>query len=306
MTAHTVDNRKGQALAKKNSRKKEKGRSVLLWIIVIVMLSVAGYQMYSGAYLKKIGIPGIFELEFGERAPQPVPQEPTPTPGGGVTVKPPIPTELPPLPEGLVIFNANEWHEQVISGKKEIVCKPQTELNVDLRKVGIGIEDPIVERLLTYSKPQHDALEIEYEFTRGTEIGVHFLVHGFRKDHTNFIRLDEYEEGCVFLRVKPMAIDEGTNTDDSPAVSFGLKLRQGDTWFWDSTHHSSSNAKVYEQSGWRDIRIPIRPYLDQMRMVSSTVSEPLRLEQLLIIFGDMYASPRRGRFWLNVIVLVKK
>ena len=54
----------------------------------------------------------------------------------------------PPLPPGLVIFGANEWHEQVISGKKEIVCKPQTELNVNLRKVGIGMEDAIVERHL--------------------------------------------------------------------------------------------------------------------------------------------------------------
>ncbi len=211
----------------------------------------------------------------------------------------------PPLPPGLVIFNANEWHEQVISGKKEIVCKPQTELNVDLRKVGIGMEDAIVERCMTYSKPQSNALEIEYKFASNTEICVHFLIHGFRKDPIRLVSLDEYEEGYIFLRVNPMHINDGTDTDDSSAISFGFKLLQGDTWFWDNTHYSSSNGKLYERYGLCDIRIPIKPYLDQMRMASPIVSGPLRLQQLLIIFGDNYASSFRGRFWLNAIILVK-
>lgn len=290
-------------MAKKKNNKKEKWHLVLRWIIVILVIVVVGYQFYLGAIFKTIGIPGIFIIEFE------VPTPPKPTPP-----KPTTPKSTPPkskLPEGLVIFNAYEWYEQGVSGKKEIVCKPQAELNVELRKVSVSMTDPTVEQRLTYSKPQNDALEIKYKFSSGTEIGVHFLVHGFRKDPTNFVHLKEYEEGYILLRVKPMDIDDANNddannTDDYPAVSFGLKLRQGDTWFWDETHHSCSNANLHEQSGWRDIRLPIKPYSDQMRIVSSTVSEPLRLEQLLMIFGDTYASPRRSHFWLNAIVLVKK
>lgn len=213
---------------------------------------------------------------------------------------------FPPPPTGLVIFDADQWHEEVVSGKKEIVCQSQTGLNVTLQKVGIGMDDATVERCLTYSKPKKNALGIEYEFTGGKEIGAHFLIHGFRKDPSNFIRLDEYGEGYVFLRVKPMSIGDATNTDDYSAVSFGLKLEQGKTSLWDNKSYSCARGKRYWLSGWHDIQIPIKPYLDKMRNISSTVSEPLRLEQIMMIYGDTYASPRRGQLWLNAIMLVKK
>lgn len=211
---------------------------------------------------------------------------------------------LPRMPQGLVIFDANEWQEQIAGGTKGIVCTLQNELNVKLRKVGFGIEPATVERLLTYSKPQEYTLEIEYEFAGGTEIGVHFLIYGFIEATDKFVRLDEYEGGSLFLRVKPVDIEDEIDTDGSLGITFGLKLEQGMNTFWDGVSYSSSSVKPYKPSGWRDIRIPIKPYLDQMKKISS--AEPAKLEGLVMIFGDTYGSSRHGRFRLNTIRLVKK
>ena len=213
---------------------------------------------------------------------------------------------VPLPPPGVIIFDADEWHEQVIGGKQEIVCTPQTELNVELRKVGVGMDDATVEENLTYSKPRNNALEINYEFTKGTEIGVHFVIRGFRPAPSNFIRLDKDEEGDIFLRVKPMPIDDGTNADDHPPVTFGLKLLQGDTSFWNNESYSCARGKRYWLSGWHDIRIPIKPYLDQMRKVSSTESDRSRLDGLVIYFAERYSLPHHGLFWLNTIRLIKE
>jgi flagellar basal body-associated protein FliL len=39
----------------------------LLWIVIALLLIVlVAYNLYSGLTVRKIGIPGIFELEFGE------------------------------------------------------------------------------------------------------------------------------------------------------------------------------------------------------------------------------------------------
>ncbi|CAN2041802.1 hypothetical protein GMMP15_580040 [Candidatus Magnetomoraceae bacterium gMMP-15] len=39
-----------------------------LWIIIFLfILIITGYNIYSGATVKKIGIPGIFEIEFGNK-----------------------------------------------------------------------------------------------------------------------------------------------------------------------------------------------------------------------------------------------
>jgi hypothetical protein len=40
--------------------------SPLQWVTVIVVLAIIGYQLYSGFALKKIGVPGLFEVEFAE------------------------------------------------------------------------------------------------------------------------------------------------------------------------------------------------------------------------------------------------
>jgi len=48
------------------------GARNFVWIVVSMLLVVVvGYNLYSGATVKKIGIPGIFQIEFGER-PDPV------------------------------------------------------------------------------------------------------------------------------------------------------------------------------------------------------------------------------------------
>ncbi len=37
---------------------------LLLWVVVIALLLLIAYQVYSGVHLKKVGIPSIFEVEF--------------------------------------------------------------------------------------------------------------------------------------------------------------------------------------------------------------------------------------------------
>jgi hypothetical protein len=40
------------------------GHSPLTWLVAAVLLSLVGYQVYSGLVLKKLGIPGLFVVEF--------------------------------------------------------------------------------------------------------------------------------------------------------------------------------------------------------------------------------------------------
>ena len=211
-----------------------------------------------------------------------------------------------PLPAGLVLFDATVWREQITNGLREIVHTPQTELISVLGKIGVGIPDADVERQLTYSKPREDALEIQYEFTGSTELGVHLLIRGYQGDATRLVHLDEYEDGDIFLRLKPIPIVESSDVNDVQPVRFALRLKHGSTSFWDEVSHSSEDGDLHKPSGWWDIRIPIKPYVDQMKKAGSTEPDWSRLDSVLIYFADRYSSPPRGRFWLGAIVLTHK
>lgn len=53
-------------------------------IVVVALVGIAIYQVYSGVFLKKVGAPGLFTLEFetgGERKPKPVGRESAPPAG---------------------------------------------------------------------------------------------------------------------------------------------------------------------------------------------------------------------------------
>lgn len=234
-----------------------------------------------------------------------------PFPGAGQTHVdvpcPASPEEIPQsIPKGCVIFDADEWDEQVLGDRKEMVRAPGSELNVELRKVGIGIRDPSVERQLVYSKRQEDALEIQYEFAGGTEIGVHLVLHSLRPGFSDYVLLDPYEKGDVFLRIKPLPIDGDRDVNDLPPVHFALKLDRGSTSFWDEIPHSSAEGRLHEPSGWWDVWIPIQPYIERMKQAASTESDAARLDGVLIYFADRYSSPRQGRFGLNAIVLTNE
>ena len=40
---------------------------VLLSVIALLLLAIVGYNVYSGVAIRKLGIPGIFEVEFGDK-----------------------------------------------------------------------------------------------------------------------------------------------------------------------------------------------------------------------------------------------
>ena len=42
-------------------------RTTLTWFLAIVLLGLVVYQVYSGLALKKVGIPGVFEIEFADQ-----------------------------------------------------------------------------------------------------------------------------------------------------------------------------------------------------------------------------------------------
>ncbi|HEY9246508.1 MAG TPA: hypothetical protein VIO11_06650, partial [Candidatus Methanoperedens sp.] len=49
---------------------------MFLWIVVaLIIIFLIGYNLYSGLTVEKIGIPGIFMIEFGKK---PVPEQPKP------------------------------------------------------------------------------------------------------------------------------------------------------------------------------------------------------------------------------------
>jgi len=40
----------------------------LQWLVVLILLGIVIYQLYSGFYLRKVGVPGVFEVEFSEQS----------------------------------------------------------------------------------------------------------------------------------------------------------------------------------------------------------------------------------------------
>ncbi len=42
----------------------QKSSERLKWFAAIVLLGFVGYQLYSGIALRKVGVPGVFEVEF--------------------------------------------------------------------------------------------------------------------------------------------------------------------------------------------------------------------------------------------------
>ncbi len=42
-------------------------RTRLTWFVAVVLLALVVYQVYSGLALKKVGIPGVFEVEFADQ-----------------------------------------------------------------------------------------------------------------------------------------------------------------------------------------------------------------------------------------------
>lgn len=51
------------------------GHSALIWVVSAVLLILVSYQLYRGLALRKVGVPGIFEVEFGELAPSDAPAD---------------------------------------------------------------------------------------------------------------------------------------------------------------------------------------------------------------------------------------
>jgi hypothetical protein len=269
--------------------------------LLIAVIGLIGTLVIAGATLL---VPWLESWLRDGPAPIPVPPPNEPH-VGSVKSEPPV-EALSPIPGGLLIFVADEWDEQVLGDRKEIVRVPGSELSVELRKVGIGISDPSVERQLVYSKRQEDALEMQYEFAGGTEIGVHLVLHYLRPGFSDYVPLDPYAKGDIFLRIKPLPIDGDRDGNDLPPVRFALKLERESTSFWDEIPHSSAEGRLHEPSGWWDVRIPIQPYIERMKQAASTESDAARLDGVLIYFADRYASPRQGRFGLNAIVLTNE
>jgi hypothetical protein len=52
----------------------------LVWFVVIALLTLATYQVYLGVVVRKLGIPGVFEIEFDRPSPATVPPVATPSP----------------------------------------------------------------------------------------------------------------------------------------------------------------------------------------------------------------------------------
>ncbi len=50
-----------------DSKEKKVGHSPLTWIVVLSLISMIGWQVYSGYHFKKVGVPGIFEVEFDQQ-----------------------------------------------------------------------------------------------------------------------------------------------------------------------------------------------------------------------------------------------
>lgn len=46
--------------------KSTKPTSALTWLVAIFLLALVAYQVFSGFVLKKVGVPGLFEIEFAE------------------------------------------------------------------------------------------------------------------------------------------------------------------------------------------------------------------------------------------------
>jgi hypothetical protein len=210
----------------------------------------------------------------------------------------PPPPSLPPLPEGLILFEPNEWYEKAQAGRKEVLQKRPAKLRAELRKVGMGIPNAEVEQILTYRKPDNDVLDVNYTALQGKEIAVHYLIV-----EPAGVPLDGYEDGYVFLRMKRIP-GKGIQSGEQSPATFRLDLNQAGDWFQGRTEPSSFRVEPNVASGWWDVRIPVRPYWNDMKAKRGG-SEGPTLNQLQLVFGDMHHSPPVGHYWLSTIRLVK-
>ena len=68
--SHTKSTRsKAASLAMTSKNEIEQKRPILMWLVVVVLLAFVSYQIFSGIYLKKVGVPGLFEIEFFAKKP---------------------------------------------------------------------------------------------------------------------------------------------------------------------------------------------------------------------------------------------
>ena len=73
-----------------NQTDEDKNSGSLQTLVVVVLLIFVGYQIYSGVSLKKVGIPGLFEIEFAEKDPTPPEPKPNLKPEPPDKPKPPV------------------------------------------------------------------------------------------------------------------------------------------------------------------------------------------------------------------------
>ena len=71
-----------------NQTSEDNSSGSLLTPVVVVLLIFVGYQIYSGVTLKKVGVPGLFEIEFAEKESNPT------NPKSEIPLKPERATEL--------------------------------------------------------------------------------------------------------------------------------------------------------------------------------------------------------------------
>ena len=73
----------------------------LTWIVFLLVVVLIGWQLFLGATIQELGIPGIFTIKFGKTEPPVQPAPPVPNTSGIPTVSsPPGPGVLPgPAPD---------------------------------------------------------------------------------------------------------------------------------------------------------------------------------------------------------------
>lgn len=59
---------KSPQVKQKSVREDHRDHSLLKWIVSLILLFLVCYQVYSGIVLKKVGVPGLFEVEFADTA----------------------------------------------------------------------------------------------------------------------------------------------------------------------------------------------------------------------------------------------
>ena len=62
-------------MTEKQNPRNSNARPSATWV-VLILLALVGYQVYSGVALKKVGVPGVFEIDFADRPAPPIPAPP--------------------------------------------------------------------------------------------------------------------------------------------------------------------------------------------------------------------------------------